>query len=756
MLPNPDSSFLTDQQWGAILQFAQTHKEFDKLPASVSSKTAEWQEYAKDPDASGEGEPFYVRRPPKPYENTSPFNRLLLIKILRPEYLVRSIGIYLSQEMSPAYETPAPYVLDEVCSSASPSTPILFILSTGADPTSVILRFAAEKTMDKHLLPISLGQGQGQRAENLIERAKRGGEWVLLQNCHLAQSWLPTLEKLLDALANDDSVSPNFRLFLTSMPVSYFPTSILQNSIKLTTEQPRGVKANLKRCYASITLDELTSSTRPNEFKRLLFSLTFFHAVIQERKKFSPLGFNIPYEFNDSDLEVSRSTLRSFLDYAPSSDIPFDALLFVTGEIHYGGRITDEWDRVCLNAIIRRFYCPDAVELDGYLLSRSGTYFIPYFTPEEASPTISEKASPSRRAKRAMTRAMSMIEVPGTEANDLEVTQNYIDTLPGTDEPEIFGLHENAYVSYLKKETDRFLETILGLQPRQRTAGPATKEGAPVSVEDTVLRMIDEIESNVPSSFPAENIQKMLEANTGPNFADLGVLNVVLAQELDRYNILLDTIRTSLDSLRKAIRGHILMSSELDNMFFCLSHNIIPANWKKRSYATLKPLASWFKDLNERIIFMLGWLDREQPKSFWLSAFYFPQGFLTGVLQSYARRNKKEIDKLRFKYKVTSFTSDKLLSGPKDGVYIHGLYLTCARWDENSESLADQQPKVLYNEMPVINFIPVENHKPNENEYICPLYKTSNRVGVLSTTGQSTNYIPVSYTHLTLPTIYSV
>jgi dynein heavy chain, axonemal len=96
---------------------------------------------------------------------------------------------------------------------------------------------------------ISLGQGQGVKAEKLINRAKVDGGWVLLTNCHLAKSWMPSLEKIVLGFSEHYNDNPNFRLFLTSMPADYFPVPILQNGSKLTLEPPRGLKSNLKKSY---------------------------------------------------------------------------------------------------------------------------------------------------------------------------------------------------------------------------------------------------------------------------------------------------------------------------------------------------------------------------------------------------------------------------------------------------------------------------------------------------------------------------
>lgn len=75
------------------------------------------------------------------------------------------------------------------------------------------------------------------------------------------------------------------------------------------------------------------------------------------------------------------------------------------------------------------------------------------------------------------------------------------------------------------------------------------------------------------------------------------------------------------------------MSDDLDAMFYDLLVNRVPKNWKKVAYLSLKPLASWLKDLKERVIFLKSWLEEGTTNSYWLSSFFFPQGFLTGVLQ---------------------------------------------------------------------------------------------------------------------------
>eukprot|EP01016_Furgasonia_blochmanni_P053051 TRINITY_DN8526_c0_g1_i2.p1 TRINITY_DN8526_c0_g1~~TRINITY_DN8526_c0_g1_i2.p1 ORF type:complete len:274 (-),score=42.95 TRINITY_DN8526_c0_g1_i2:88-909(-) len=218
-------------------------------------------------------------------------------------------------------------------------------------------------------------------------------------------------------------------------------------------------------------------------------------------------------------------------------------------------------------------------------------------------------------------------------------------------------------------------------------------------------------------------------------------LSTVLLQEMARFNILLNTMRDTLVNLQNAIQGLVVMSQDLDSMYYSLLNNQVPKLWAKKGYLSLKPLASWIKDLHERVKFMNDWLEVGYPNCYWLPGLFFPQGFLTGVLQTTARKDKIPIDALSFSFKVLDGDKDDINSRPADGVNIYGFFLEGASWDRKKKTLIDQNPGEMYYQMPVIYFKPTEGHKRKPADYECPVYKTSVRAGVLSTTGQSTNFV---------------
>ena len=412
--------------------------------------------------------------------------------------MVAAVQEFITANLGPEFIDPPTFDLASSYKDSSVSTPLIFILSPGTDPTGDFLKFAEEMKFGKKTDMISLGQGQGAKAERVMTDAMERGSWALLQNCHLAASWMATLEKIVDGI-QPEKVHRDFRLWLTSLPNEKFPVSVLQNGIKMTNEPPKGIKANLQRTYKSFDEAFFQISVRAKEWRKLLFGLCFFHGIVQERRKFGPLGWNIAYEFNSSDLTICLRQLRMFLE--EYDQIPYKLLQVLAGNINYGGRVTDEYDRRTLMTLLLDFYTPQILE-DDYKFSPSGVYYPPV-------------------------------------AENLKGYLKYIRGLPINDSPEVFGLHENADMTSAQQETFAMFDTILMLQPKVTKAKGLNRD---VSIGDMANDMLRRIPETIP-----------MPASYDTSTADS--MTTVLIQEIVRFNRLLKVINVTLKELLKGLKG---------------------------------------------------------------------------------------------------------------------------------------------------------------------------------------------------------
>lgn len=218
-------------------------------------------------------------------------------------------------------------------------------------------------------------------------------------------------------------------------------------------------------------------------------------------------------------------------------------------------------------------------------------------------------------------------------------------------------------------------------------------------------------------------------------------MNSVLVQEMVRFNCLTDVIRASLATLQKALKGLVVMSSDIETLAKNMFTSKMPVLWAPVSYPTMKPLSSYFNDLIDRLNMLQSWMDNGPSVKFWLSGFFFTHAFLTGVLQNFARKYRIPIDTICFEFICLPEQGDHE-KRPEDGVYIYGMFLEGARWDNEHMMLAESFDKVLHSNAPMLWLLPTEMSKKRVQAcYMCPLYRTTERRGVLATTGHSSNFV---------------
>ncbi|CAK86503.1 unnamed protein product (macronuclear) [Paramecium tetraurelia] len=670
-IPMPkDYSWLTYKMWLALVDLQQQYPHiFKGICDSFSNNKPFWDH-------------FYTTSHSFKNQilNLDQFQINMIVKIIKPEQFIQATNEMIRTFMGQIFLESIPITFEQFYLESDQNTPLLCVTTPGADPRSEIIGLAHKYGFQDKLNVISLGQGQSQLAIKLILKAIQNGNWVLLQNCHLAASFMPELEKLYENQLKQN-IHTNFRLWLTTLPTNLLPQNVIIRALKMTYELPRGIKNNMLRSYLSQDPEKFELCKRLKEWKNLFFSLALLHACLLERKKYGPLGWNIGYNFSQHDLEMSKEQILYFLDQ--NNDIPWDALHYLIAENNYGGRVTDPVDRKLLNIYVSDLINKDIVE--GF--SFNDVYKVPSEMP-------------------------------------LKGYIEYIATFPIADPPQLFGLHPNAEIYSAILDTENLSSTILQLLPR--TLGDQS-----IHPDKLVQKKGRSILNELPAQFNISLVESkypLLQDNS---------MHTLIQQEVNKYNKLISQIFNSLEQLMQALEGYINMTDQLNDIYNSIFDNKIPSDWSKLSYLTTKPLGSWFSDLLKRIQFLDSWINNGEPTIFWLGSFFFIQGFLTAVLQNYSRKSKIPIDQLKFDFEFMKQIPNQ---GSQHGIFIEGLSIDGAQFDLEEQTLLEPDLNILFFKCPIIKFIPT-NQPKKYNHYSCPLYNTSQRKGVLTSNGLSINFI---------------
>ncbi|XP_039572046.1 dynein heavy chain 17, axonemal isoform X4 [Passer montanus] len=665
--------FLQNQNWGAVKALSEM-EEFTSLESDIESSAKRWKRFVEM--EAPENEVF-----PMDWKNKTALQKLCVLRCLRPDRMTYAIRKFVEEKMGSKYVKGRSIDLSEVYKESGPSSPLFFILSPGVDPLKDVEALGTRLgfTIDNGKIHnVSLGQGQEVVAEHAMEVAAAEGHWVILQNIHLVARWLGTLEKLVEHHSQESH--PEYRLFMSAEPAPspethIIPQGLLDNSIKITSEPPTGMRANLHGALDLFTQETLEQCSKESEFRCILFALCYFHAAVAERRRFGTQGWNRSYPFNNGDLTVSVNVLHNYLE--ANAKVPWDDLRYLFGEIMYGGHITDDWDRRLCRTYLSEYVQPEM--LDGEVSLAPG-FMIP--------PRM-----------------------------DYEAYHQYIDdNLPG-ESPHLYGLHPNAEMGFLTVTSDRLFRTVLELQPKESEAAG----GSGVSREEQVKAVLDEIIQQLPDPFNMEEMMAKAKEKTP--------YTVVALQECERMNILTNEIRRSLKELDLGLQGELTITSEMEELSNALFYDSVPESWTRYAYPSLLSLANWYADLLQRIRELEVWsTDFVLPATVWLAGFFNPQSFLTAIMQSTARKKQWPLDKMCLAVDVTKKTREEITFPPREGSYVHGLFMEGARWDVPSGSIADSRMKELTPEMPVIllRAVPVDR-MDTVNVYECPVYKTRTR-----------------------------
>jgi len=657
--------------------------------------------------------------------------RMPFLRALRPDRVTFTLSRYISESEGPEFTFQPPFDMAATYQESSASTPIFFVLFPGVDPTGWVedLGKSFNITLERGMfVNISMGQGQEKPAEATLEKMSDKGGWVMLQNLHLMQSWLPSLERKLEVCSMN--AHQDFRCFISAEPPGFaymknIPESLLQSCIKVANEAPSDLKSNISRAWAAFDKDRLncllvdkgsgpdggTAPDQVNAFKGCLFGLCFFHSVMLGRIKYGQQGWSRKYSFNVGDLTICGDVLEAYLRKSKTV-VPWQDLRYVFGEIMYGGHITDFWDRLVDNNYLAIIMKEDLLE---------GAELGPGFP------------------------------APSPEGLSNTGYSDYVSANLPEESPPMYGLHENSEIAYLNSATSAVFDTILRLKAGSGGGGGDDGGGVDAVIADILERL--------PPQFGMitldEKAEPLMESEHQPYV-------LVAVQECGRMNLLLGEIAISLDELQKGRAGQLNMTQKMEDLSSALSINQVPgrnpfhkASWEKFAWPSMKALATWYPDAILRCEALEKWTEKiTLPFSLWIPGLFNPTSFLTAIKQVTARLKKLPLDNMSTETHITKMMSkDEAVAYPEDGAFVHGLYIEGARWQDPDEAaafeediagtmcagiLTDSRPRELLCEMPVMyikavviqsTWVPesVGYIRPESHLYNCPVYSTTFR-----------------------------
>lgn len=594
-------------------------------------------------------------------EDFPAFKKLIITKTIRPDQIRISISNFVESVLGNFEASDKTRFISMAFEESNCLTPSIFILPSHVTILPILSKFA--KIKRQKLLSLSMSEGQNEKAEFLIREAQREEKWVFLENCHLAPSWMSKLEKIIDNLSPENT-SLEFRLWLSTFPSDKFPLSVLQTGIKIPCDSPLGLKSNLLLLYNSELNEKFFDCSGKDEtFSKLLYGLSFFHAIVNERRNYGHRGWTLNYEF-ESDFLLSAIQLQDLVNQ--NTEMPFEAFYYLIQECSYGSKIVNEVDKKRLGVFIEDF-CNLKIVQDP---------FYSFFNePDFSIPSRSEYS------------------------NCLE----QILKIKEDSDPEIFGLDENCGIMKNLKEVDFFFDSFNCVNETKFENEPEEKK---------VREVISVIRDKIGRVFDLEEIKKNRVSDE---------LNDVLFQEIRVYNSILIFIETSFCSIENAYDGFSFWNSDLNNLSQNLTCNLVPESWKIRLKITEFSISSFIERLGKRMNFLEDWVQKGHSKIYCLGALNCSKSLFTAIRLKFARLQNLSINEINFYFEITQ--SFELSEESSDIFQIYGLLLSGGQWDLDKKMLINSMPKLFWHEMPVICFkVKTGNINYFENGYECPLF----------------------------------
>ncbi|KAK8783264.1 hypothetical protein V5799_015395, partial [Amblyomma americanum] len=603
-------------------------------------------------------------------------HQLLVVQAFRPDRVIAQGHQVVTAVLGDDFTTAAETELDlaaVVDNEVKASTPILMCSVPGYDASGRVDDLAAE--LSRSITSLAMGSAEGfSQAEKAINAASKNGRWVMLKNVHLAPQWLVQLEKKLHAL----QPHPAFRLFLTLEVHPKVPVNLLRAGRVFLFEPPPGIRANLLRTFSTVPAQRMMKA--PGERARLYFLLAWFHAIVQERLRYAPLGWAKHYEFNESDLRVACDTLDTWIDTIamgrtnlPPEKVPWNALRILFGQCIYGGKIDNEFDQRLLNSFLSKLFTAKSFEPDFMLI-------------EPSSSDNLEKG------------------IASPEGIRRDQFLHWVESLSDRQTPSWLGLPNNAEKVLLTNRGSDLIAKLLKMQLLEDDDEPAyaAEEGERAVPGDGRPAWMATLQQSGSTWLrllpPSLNGLRRTKDNIGDP------LYRCLEREVNQGAKLLKVVRSDLEDMVRICRGERRQTNYHRTMIADLAKGMLPSHWRKYTVSPGCTVIQWVTDFSDRIKLLQrvsqactsGGAAALKSLHIWLGGLFNPEAYITATRQYVAQANGWSLEELSLEVRVSDADEKP---GPMDeySFALAGLKLQGAKCVQSRLSLTS----TIFTELPL-------------------------------------------------------
>ncbi|TIC37063.1 hypothetical protein E3Q09_01001 [Wallemia mellicola] len=659
---NDLQELLNDEQASKINLLSVRVPSFSEIKNVIRTDSDKWRSFllANQPELDvplghNDGLPASIRE----------IRELLIIKCLRPDRLVQATSHFVNAVFNTDLTDLTTYNFQNlVQKEVGPQTPVALCSVPGYDASYRVDNLVSG--LGIRCNSVAMGSPEGFRqAEQAITQSARSGQWVLLKNVHLAPGWLTQVEKKLQTL----NPTPNFRLFLTMETNPLVPINILRQSRIIMNEPPPGIKANILETLRNISPQSLQNG--PVEKMRLYFLLSWFHAVIQERLRFCPLGWSKLYEFNDSDQASALKMIDTWTDRVAKgrsnvdpSTFPWEAIRTLLKESIYGGKVDRDFDQKLLNTFVDKLFTPDAYEINFQLVSEVDDQpglNIPEGTKLEQFIAWAEKL-PEREPTTWLNLPITAEKVIAVaHGSDLLGKLRKMKSLSDDDETVSVNTSEEsnqqpAWMRTLMSNCQEWLELL-----------PKVCKRSSIDFVNIVYKDIGQFDTD--ASRAQDPIFRFFKRES----------------EIGRR--LYNTIRCDLDDLISVCKGEMKQTNHLRKLMNDLTKGTVPSHWKIYRVPNSWTITQWVPDFSlrlQQIQRLVGEQNTLSQSTIWFGGLFFPGSYLTATRQESAHRTRISLEELQLELYIDN--------SEETGFAIDGLYLEGADYEGGKINATNLDP----------------------------------------------------------------